>query len=190
MRTLTFPIGLLAFLAGPACALSGYAHGPDHCYYFDAPSGWTMDNRVGNGVPMVFYPSASTWQSAPVAIYTRPVASPSDRADTARIREQVNQVIEMYRSASENVQAKRVQAVRSKFGASGELWSFTGYSNGGAELVTYFAGRQTINFFVMQVSSAGEVGANTPALLELAASYRESTECKPCSAASSCTLQN
>ena len=192
MHTLTFQLALLVFLAAPAYAISGYAHGPVHCYHFDAPSGWTMDNRAGagSGVPMVFYPSASTWQSAPIAIYTRPVASSSGRSDPARIREQVDQVIQMYRSASENVQAKRVQVVRSKSGASGELWSFTGYSNGGAELVSYFAARQTVNFFVMQIASAGEVEASASALLELAASYRESTECKPCSVASSCTVPN
>jgi len=182
----------VAITATEALGMSGYAHGPDHCYYFETPSGWTMDNRAGarDGVPMVFYPSGTTWQSAPVAIYTRPVASARGRSDSARVNEQVQQVIQMYRSASETIQAVRLRTVRSSSGASGELWKFTGYSNGGMELVTYFPAPQTINFFVMQVPPGTNVDASLIPLLELSASYRTATDCKPCSGSNSCTLPN
>lgn len=192
MRRLITTLGFLALASAPASAASGYAYGSDHCYHFDAPSGWVMDNRAAasDGLPMVFYPLGSTWQTATTAIYTRPMTSPVGRSDATRIREQVEQVLKMYHSASENIQAKKVQEVASKSGSSGELWAFTDYSNGGAALVTYFAGRRTVNFFVMQISNAGELQSKTPVLLELATSYRESNECKPCSNAGSCTVPN
>jgi hypothetical protein len=185
-------IASLLLCSAPAFAASGYAHGPDHCYHFEAPTGWTMDNRsaASSGVPMVFYPSGSSWQTAPLAIYTRPMASSAVSSPEARIREQVEQVIQMYRSSAQGVQAKLLQKVRSKSGAAGELWSFTGYRNGGAELVVYFAGPKTVNFFVAQLSEAQALQASIPTILELAASYRESTECKPCSNANSCTAPN
>ena len=175
-----------------AFATSGYAHGTDHCYYFDAPRGWTMDNKSGaqDGVPMVFYPTGTTWKSAPVAIYTRPISSSRDRADSGRIAEQVNQVIQMYRKGSEDVKAARMREVRSKSGAQGELWQYTGYSNGGAELVVYFPAPTTVNFFAMQVPQAGNVGQFLPVLVELADSYRPASECKPCSGSSACTGAN
>ena len=192
MLSRTPTLALLLAISARALAATGYVYGADHCYYFAAPRGWTMDNRAGAtaGVPMVFYPSGTSWQSASEAIYTRPATSARDRPDPARIKEQVEEVMQMYRSASQNIQAKPLQAVRSKSGAMGELWRFTGYSNGGAELVTYFAAPETINFFVMQVSNAGDAESKIPAMLELSESYREATDCKPCSGAASCTIAN
>jgi hypothetical protein len=139
---------------------------------------------------MVFYPTGTTWQSAPIAIYTRPISSSRGRPDSARIAEQVDQVVQMYRSGSEDIKAARMREVRSKSGAQGELWQYTGYSNGGAELVVYFPAPNTVNFFVMQVPQARSVGQFLPALVELAESYRAATECKPCSESSACTGAN
>ena len=139
---------------------------------------------------MVFYPLGTSWESAPIAIYTRPVASASGRSEAVRIKEQVEQVIQMYRSASEAINAQRLQVIHSKSGAAGELWRFTGYSNGGAELVVYYAAPQTVNFFVMQVAVAADADSKLPVLQELAASYRQSADCKPCSSTGSCTLPN
>jgi hypothetical protein len=183
---------LLLAASNNAFAVSGYAHGTDHCYYFDAPRGWTMDNKAGaqDGVPMVFYPNGTTWQSAPVAIYTRPISSSPGRPDTTRITEQVDQVIQMYLSGSESIKAARLREVSSRSGAHGELWQYTGYSNGGAELAVYFPAAKTVNFFVMQVPRAASVGQFLPALVELAESYRVAAECKPCSGSSACTGSN
>jgi hypothetical protein len=187
-------LATLALLASTATAFaaSGYAYGADHCYHFDAPSGWTMDNSAGerDGVPMVFYPIGTTWRSAPAAMYTRPTASALGRPDSVRISEQVNQVIEMYRSNSESIKAKQVRAVRSTAGAAGELRQYTGYSNGGAELVVYYPAPKTLNHFVMQVPQAAAVDQHLPALLELAESYRVATQCKPCSASTACKTEN
>jgi hypothetical protein len=182
---------VLAFLAAgnQAFATSGYAHGADHCYFFDAPRGWAMDNKAGakDGVPMVFYPTGTTWQSAPVAIYTKPSASSNGRPDSARIAEQDEKVVQMYRSASENIKSARIREVRAKSGAAGELWQYTGYASGGAELVAYFPAPKTVNFFVMQVARVTSVEQYVPALVELAESYRVAAECKPCAVSSACT---
>jgi hypothetical protein len=74
MRAALVTIVSLLFTSSTAVAQEGYAHGSDHCYYFEAPNGWVMDNRAlaSQGVPMVFYPAGKTWASANVAIYTRP----------------------------------------------------------------------------------------------------------------------
>lgn len=183
---------LLLAATSDASAITGYAHGSDHCYYFDAPVGWTMDNKAGarGGVPMVFYPTGTTWQSAPVAIYTCPVSSSPDRPDSTRIAEQVDQVIQMYLSRSERIKAARLQELRSKSGAQGEVWQYTGYGNGGAELAAYFPAVNTVNLFVMQVPRAANVGQYLPALVELAQSYRAAAECKPCAGSSACAGNN
>lgn len=192
MRLRTVAALVLLGAGAPAFAVSGYAYGEDHCYHFDAPTGWTMDNAAAarEGVPMVFYPNGTTWQSAPVAIYTRPAASSSGSGDSARITEQVNQVIKMYRSNSENVKATKVRAVRSKAGASGELWQYTGNSNGGSELAVYYPAQQTVNYFVMQVPRASTVARHLPVLLELAESYRVAARCRPCSSSNACKVEN
>jgi hypothetical protein len=194
MQRLTYYLifALLAANGERAIAATGYAYGANHCYHFEAPRGWAMDNSVatGEGVPMVFYPFGTSWKSAPVAMYTRPISSAKGRPDSVRIREQVDEVVGMYRAASESVEATKVKTVQSNSGAKGELWSFTGYESGGAELVAYFAARKTVNFFVMQISSSSEVKEQIPVLLQLAASYREAAECKPCSNSSACTIPN
>ena len=182
----------LLISATQALAVTGYAHGADHCYYFDTPHGWTMDSAAGArvGVPMVFYPTGTTWQSAPIAMYTRPVSSSSSRPESARIAEQVDQVVQMYRSNSENIKAVRVREVRSKSGTPGELWQYTGYGNGGAELVVYYPAPHTVNFFVLQLPQAGNTGKHLPALVELAESYRVATDCRPCSGSAACKGAN
>jgi hypothetical protein len=182
----------LVFLSGGAFAASGYAHGADHCYYFDAPRGWTMDNAAGarDGVPMVFYPAGTTWQTAPVAMYTRPASSSNISPEPARIAEQVERVVQMYRSNSENIEARRVQDVRARSGSTGELWQYTGYSNGGAELVVYYPAPRTINFFVLQLPQAETADEYRPILVELAESYRAASDCRPCSSSGACTAAN
>jgi hypothetical protein len=147
-----------------------------------------MDNKAGSqdGVPMVFYPNGTSWRTASVAIYTRPISSSSARPNATRVSEQVDKVIQMYREGAESIKAVRLQEVRSNAGAPGELWQYTGYSNGGAELAVYFPAANTVNFFVMQVPELGSLGNFLPALIELAESYREDVNCKPCSEMGAC----
>ena len=176
-------VGLVPRLAN---AQSGYAHGKDHCYHFETPAGWQMDNRAAaaDGVPMVFYPAGSTWQSAEVVMYTRPSAQSRPAADA--IKAQVDDVIAMYRGASEAVIAKNVDSVQAKSGARGQLWEYSGYRNGGRELAVYFRGRATVNYFVAQVPAGASVEKAKRTLLELASTYREGTDCKPCKGTVAC----
>jgi hypothetical protein len=173
----------LAMVPGSVAAQSGYAYGADHCYYFQVPEGWQMDNRAaaGDGVPMVFYPNGSTWESAEIAMYTRPSAQL--QPDTNAIKAQVEAVIAMHREASETVVAKQAERVQTKSGVSGQLWTFSGYQNGGTELVVYFLGRKTVNYFVAQVPGGASLDKAKQALLDLTSSYREGTDCKPCKGA-------
>lgn len=185
-----FALFALLVVSSHAFGKTGYAHGEDHCYYFDAPAGWTMDNKAmaRKEVSMVFYPQGTDWESAPVAMYTQPVSSTPDRSAAVRIKKQVEQVIQMYRSASQTIDAQRLQVIQSKSGTAGELWKFTGYENRGTEFAAYFPAPHTVDFFVMQVSAGVDDDAQLPVLQELAASYRQSTDCKPCSDGDSCTL--
>ncbi|WP_026686841.1 hypothetical protein [Azovibrio restrictus] len=186
MRATLVIIVSLFFTSSAALAQEGYAHGADHCYYFEAPHGWVMDNRAlaSQGVPMVFYPAGTTWASADVAIYTRPSSQARQAADP--IRAQVKEVLSMYKAASQRIKAKKAETIATKAGAKGELWAFTGYANGGAELVVYFLGRQTVNYFVAQVPEGADVQQSRRVLVELATSYRESADCKPCAGGASC----
>jgi hypothetical protein len=193
MRLISCVLAMLLFVPAHAYSQNGYAYGKDHCYHFDAPKGWVMDNQAAaiEGVPMVFFPQGSTWQTAQVAMYTRPATPSSNAQKAARsIKEQADKVIAMYRDASENITAQRLRFVRSKSGTQGELWSFVGYSNKGTEFVVYFPGRRTINYFVAQVPKGANFEESKQVLLELAFSYREGTDCKPCSGRLSCTPQN
>ena len=140
---------------------------------------------------MVFYPSNTTWASAPVGIYTRPgVGKPGVEADAMRIEQQVAQVVAMYRSAGETLTATRVQSLTSRAGAKGELWSFSGYRNGGTEFAAYFPARQTVNYFVLQLPNGEALAPAEGALLELANSYREGNDYKPCTGTSQCSGTN
>jgi hypothetical protein len=184
-------LSAIALVAAPGAVIaeSGYAHGSDHCYYFQTPAGWQMDNHsaAAAGVPMVFYPQGATWQSAEVAMYTRP--APPLRGTDA-IKAQVEDVIAMYRRASESVTAKQARQVKTRSGALGQLWAFSGYRNGGTELAVYFLGPKTVNYLVAQVPRGASVEKAKQTLVELASSYREGTDCKPCAEAGSCKQEN
>ena len=180
--------GALALLVmtGQVLASSGYVHGSDHCYYFSAPVGWEMSNRAlaSEGVPMAFYPKGTTWNSAPYAMYSRPIELPAGKGDP--IRQVTKDVVAMYAEAGEAVEARKIESINSEFGESGELWAFTGISSGGLELVAYFPGENTINYFVAQIGSETLRNEAKEALLELAGSYREANDCKPCGESNVC----
>ncbi len=193
MRKFGYVFALLLFVPVQANAQGGYAYGHDHCYHFDAPNGWVMDNRAAasEGVPMVFFPRGATWQTAEVAMYTRPtIPSANVQMGKRSIEEQVEKVIAMYRDESQNITAQRLLPIRAKSGAQGELWSFSGYRNGGVELAVYFPGRKTVNYFVAQVPKSANLNESKRVLLELASSYREGMDCKPCAGGLSCSTQN
>jgi len=182
---------LLFFLASPvAASQEGYAHGPDHCYHFMAPAGWVMDNRVlaSEGIPMVFYPEGSSWANANMAIYTRPASEVRQAPDP--VGAQVKDVLSMYLPDSPNIKASKLETIRAKSGAEGELWSFSGYREGGAELVAYFVGPKTLNYFVAQLAKGADVEQGRRILLELASTYREADDCVPCTAGASCETRN
>jgi hypothetical protein len=47
-------------------------------------------------------------------------------------------------------------------------------------VVVYFVRPNTVNFFVMSSRDPNDIERSTPALLELASSYREGNDCVPC----------
>lgn len=172
----------LLWLAGTVVyAQDGYVHGENHCFYFSAPDGWVADPDSGanQGLAFVFYPRKENWSSATTAIYAR-VADKSDTLKTPA--DQVAATLDQFRNhGSPNIKAEKVSVIKTKLGEEGELYKFTGDSFGNTELVAYFNGRETINFFVMSSRDATDLEKKSAALRELAHSYREADDCVPCS---------
>lgn len=168
-------IPLLAF------AEDGYVYGNNHCFYFSAPTGWTADHLSGKdqGLAFVFYPASSSWSNATTVIYaavtdkSKSLKEPKDKA-----RETLEQFHKDYDSP--NSKAEKLGVIKSRSGTVGEIYKYTGDKWGNTELVAYFNGRNTINSFVMTSRDAKDLERNRKALEELAQSYREANDCKPC----------
>jgi hypothetical protein len=66
-------------------------------------------------------------------------------------RDQVERTLQQFRTEyqSPGIKAQRVGAMRAKTGAVAEIYRFTGDRWGNTELVAYFNGKRTINFFVI-----------------------------------------
>jgi len=179
MRLLTICAILLVSL--PVCAEDGYVYGDNHCFYFSAPTGWIADHLSGKsqGLAFVFYPANSSWSEATTVIYAR-VADKSK--DLQEPKDQVAKTLQQFHTEYEspNSKAQKVSVIRSRSGAVGEIYKFTGDKWGNTELVAYFTGKNTVNFFVMTSRDAKDLDNNRKVLEELAQSYREASDCKPC----------
>lgn len=159
---------------------SGYVYGSNHCYAFQAPAGWKLDNRLlsAHGVPMAFVPQQPSSGHPHLLIYTRP-ADLTDSPQNA-IRQQVGRVLAQYAADGIFLKAKRLRSLRAASDATGELWRLSGHPNGGNELVVYFPARHTLNFFTAQLPAGTDTATVEQVLLQLADSYRESDHCPPC----------
>ena len=162
-------------------AEDGYVYGDNHCFYFSAPTGWIADHLSGKsqGLAFVFYPANSSWSKATTVIYVR-VADKSK--DLQEPKEQVTRTLRQFQTEYEspNIRAQKVAVIKSRSGAVGEIYKFTGDKWGNTELVAYFTGKNTINFFVMTSRDSKDLESSRKALEELAQSYREASDCKPC----------
>lgn len=162
-------------------AEDGYVYGDNHCFYFTTPTGWIADHLSGKnqGLAFVFYPANSSWSKATTVIYAR-VADKSK--DLQEPKDQVAKTLQQFHTEYEspNSKAQKVSVIKSRLGAVGEIYKFTGDKWGNTELVVYFAGKNTINFFVMTSRDAKDLENNRKVLEELAQSYREASDCKPC----------
>jgi len=165
----------------PAVANEAYVYGDNHCFYFDVPLGWVGDNKAGEsqGLAFVFYPVNKSWSNATTVIYAR-VADKSE--DLKEPKDQVARTLQQFRTEYEspNIEARKVSDISSGSGAKGEIYKFTGDKWGNTEYAAYFTGKDTINFFVMTSRDARDLENNLLALNELAKSYREADNCKPC----------
>jgi hypothetical protein len=117
-------------------------------------------------------------------MYSRPIDLRAGEDEP--INRVASDVVAMYAEAGEKVEARKIESIGSKSGENGELWEFTGIKSGGMELVAYFRGRSTINYFVVQIDNSSLRNEAKEALLELARTYREATDCKPCGESRTC----
>jgi len=181
MRAILLCVLLMLATTLSAFAEDGYVYGDNHCFYFSAPTGWVADHLSGKsqGLAFVFYPANSSWAKATTVIYAR-VADKSKNLKESK--DQVAQTLEQFHKEydSPNSKAEKVGTVKSRSGVVGDIYKFTGDKSGNTELVAYFNGRNTINFFVMTSREAKDLESNRKTLEELAQSYREGNDCKPC----------
>jgi hypothetical protein len=186
-----FVATILALQSFGVLAQSGYVHGANHCFHFASPEGWVLDN-VGarnQGVPMVLYPAGESWEKAESVMYSAVnTVSARNKTSSERIKESVESVIRLYQRGPNGfaIKAEKMSEVRGQGGAIGEFWAFTGYPRGAREAVVYFAGLQTVNYFVLQAPSESEYQKNRPKLVELSSTYREEKVCVPCTRGKSC----
>ena len=172
---------LFIFVSTLQASESGYVFGDNHCFYFDAPDGWNSDHisGVNQGLGFVFYPANSTWANATTVAYVK-VANKTKEINTPL--DQVKRTISQFKSgyASPNIRAHKIGDIRSASGAKGEIYRFEGDKWGNAELVAYFTGKDTFNFFVLSSRDAQDLERNIEAFKTLARSYREAEDCIPC----------
>ncbi|MDO5090876.1 MAG: hypothetical protein Q4D61_04965 [Cardiobacteriaceae bacterium] len=164
----------------------GYAYGEHHCYGFATPPGWQMDNITARrlGVGMVFLPDGTTWENAPLAIYTRPFSREEGQSDDALIAAAVDSVKALYRDKSGiDIHAERVGNVQSDSGEQGELWHLripVSPERTAEEYVIYYPATGSANLFVIQIGSQSDPQSAEQALRTLAATYHRRSECQPC----------
>ncbi len=161
---------------------TGYVYGENHCYGFHVLAGWIQDNRLlaGEGAPMAFLPQARALREAGVLMYAGSISrDPGGRLADA-VRGQVDDVVAQYAASGEKLRPAMVRRIRARDGVAGELWRFTGYSNGGQELAAYLPGSRSVNYFVAQIPARADAAAVEAALLALAGSYHERQFCPPC----------
>ena len=175
-------LSFLSFLVtNAAFGEDGYVYGDNHCFYFSAPTGWVADPFSGKnqGLPFVFYPKDSSWAKATNVVYARV----ADKSETIKsVQDQVDQTISQFKTeyGSPNIKAEKSHSIVSASGVRGDIFKFTGDKFGNNELVAYFPAKHTINFFVMTSRDYDVLMNDLGALNELAKSYRESDDCKPC----------
>ncbi len=161
-------------------ARSGYAYGEGHCYGFTAPKGWKLDNSLASqGVGMAFLPQNQSWDSADIAMYTSSTAY-ENTDDQKMVELQIADVQQMYKEDGKDIQAEHIQDIVSANGEKGSLWRFSGYGDGLEELAAYFPAKPNLNYFIAQVGRRADKQAALQALTELAESYHQRSECKPC----------
>ena len=159
---------------------SGYAYGEGHCYGFTAPNDWMLDSSLASqGVAMAFLPLGDTWDSAEVAMYTRST-SYANTSPQNMVELHIADVKQMYLKDGKQIQAEHLRDIQSDSGEKGSLWRFSGYGTGLEELAAYFPTNTNLNYFIAQVGGRADKQAALQALSELAQSYHQRTECKPC----------
>ncbi len=175
-------IVIILMLPLAAHSFDGYVHGNNHCFYFSSPQSWIADNVSGkqSGLPFVFYQSNSSWANAKTVIYTRVM----DKSETIKVPiDVVNDTLNSFhiKYGSPNSKAEYVDSTTSVSGAEAKIYKFTGDKFGNTELVAYFLGENTINYFVMTSRDSVDLDQNKDALIELSNTYKESNDCVPCS---------
>ena len=180
MKRILLSILLATIIPVSALAEDGYVHGDNHCFYFSAPSGWVADHISGRNqdLPFVFYPAQSSWADSTSVIYAR-VEDRSNNLQTPQ--DKVAKTLrEFQESGSPDSRAEKVAAIKSHSGSNGEIYKYTGDRFGNTELVAYFIGKDTINFFVMTSRDEKDLESSRVALEEIAKSYREANDCISC----------
>jgi hypothetical protein len=177
MKT-TFIIVVVALTLSllPASALiteagGGIIYGETYAFNLKAPKGWIFDNESGvqQGLPCVLYPKGSTWQDSPVIAYARSRARTNEvqTADDAAKAA----VDDFHARGNPNYVGERVKTIKTKNGAEGVIYHFSGDRHGNYEAMVYFVEAKTINVVILNSRNRKAFEAALPAFDEIAQSY-------------------
>jgi hypothetical protein len=174
-RLLTHIVAIFAALASAAASITeeggGIIYGEDHAIKLKAPKGWVFDNEsaVQQGLHAVFYPKGSAWEKSVVMAYararsrTKEVATADDAAKA--------DVDDFHAHGNPQFEGQRVKTIKTKAGAEGVIYHFSGDHWGNYEAMVYFVEAKTINIVVLNSRDKKAFEDALPAFDQLAASY-------------------
>lgn len=132
------------------------------------PQGWLLDaeSGIGNGVPVVFYPEGSSWETAKVVMY----ANVTVKHDGETVDSLVRQDMARFKNDDNSVVISDMQPI-----AIGKkqamVKSFYGKSPENYEAVAYIDEKQHVVFLVLSAKSMHMFESSLPQFSNLVSSY-------------------
>ena len=145
-----------------------YVYGPGHRYHLNAAKGWTVDTAAGksNGLGAVFYPDGSSWQDAPVVMYTRILDH-----DGKTFAQVVDGDLNAMSRNSKTFRAIDKSPIVSLIRQTALVKDLTGEASGQLERVAYFEEKHWVVIIVLVSHSEAALKEAVPAFEQVVKSY-------------------
>lgn len=144
-------------------------YGPGHRYHLEAPKGWTVDTQAAkaDGLGAVFYPNGSSWQNAPVVMYTRILEH-----DGKTFSQVIDGDLKAMAQDSRTFRATDKTAVISTRHQTALVKDLTGEPSGQLERVAYFEEKHWVVLIVLVAHNEADLKNSFQAFEQLVQSYR------------------
>lgn len=169
---ITFESASAQYALTPSGILKGTGadiYGPGHRYHLEAPKNWTVDTEAAkdDGLGAVFYPDGSSWQSAPVVMYSRIVEH------TGKTFSQViDGDLKAMAHDSSSFRAIDRPAIISTRLQTAVVKDLTGEPSGQLERVAYFEEKHWVVLIVLVARNEADLKSSVHAFEALVKSYR------------------